>query len=378
MLDCFRESFHVTTLHWPSVRGGPEAPPTWQGVAKTVRDQLPPGGHFVSIRGNVTIALLAIQEHSALPRSIVCDGIDLPSATFEALGMEMFAHAVETAHRLDIGQQQWLRVLFEDVDEVAVRAMIAGMIADADHPYVEQFERDIERVNLLETLGEVSVPALYIETGTPYPGWTERREIFARFVPNTEFDEQPPWRFHDPESGRGFAARAIPFLLKHSARTVLANVLFADIVDSTVQTATLGDRRWSQVPRQFHATAERELKRSRGKLVDTAGDGFMAVFDDPAAAIECAASVTAAVRELGLETRAGVHTGQAEVSGEKYSGVAVHTAARVCAKAAPGEVLVSETVRQLLAGSALAFEERGIHELKGLPAPVPLYAAALD
>jgi class 3 adenylate cyclase len=153
-------------------------------------------------------------------------------------------------------------------------------------------------------------------------------------------------------------------------------VLFADIVDSTVHAATMGDRRWSQLLGQFQSLAGREVEKSRGKLVDTAGDGFLAVFDDPGAAIRCAAAVTAGVNQLGLEARAGIHTGQVEVSGEKYSGVAVHTAARVAARAAPNEVLVSETTRQLLAGSGLAFEERGSHELKGLPEPLTLHAVA--
>jgi class 3 adenylate cyclase len=163
---------------------------------------------------------------------------------------------------------------------------------------------------------------------------------------------------------------------KHSARTILTTVLFGDIVDSTVHSALMGDRRWSQLLGNFQSLARRELQRTEGNLVDTAGDGFLAVFDDPAAAIRCASAVAPSAGELELETRSGVHTGHVEVSGDKYSGVAVDTAARVAARAAPNEVLVSETVRQLLAGSGLAFEERGSQELKGLPEPVTLHAVA--
>jgi class 3 adenylate cyclase len=122
--------------------------------------------------------------------------------------------------------------------------------------------------------------------------------------------------------------------------------------------------------------AAHELQKAGGKLVDTAGDGFLAVFDNPSAAVDCAKKVVEGVRGLGLEARAGVHSGQVEVSGEKYSGVAVHTAARVATQSAPGEVMVSETVRRLLSGSTMKFEDRGAQELKGIAEPVQLYAAS--
>jgi class 3 adenylate cyclase len=374
-LESLREHFDVTIFHWPTVKGGPRKPLTWQGSAEAIGEALPLGCHVVAIRNNVTYALLAIGQRPNLARTLVCDGFDVPVATWVALGHRGDVGALEAAMRLD-ATSQFGRLFMKGADEALAQHILDRYLADANRSDIEEFERHTETLNLLEVQTEVSLPALYVHSEMPYLALTERRELFKRFVPDTEFVEMDPWRLHEPESGREFANLAIPFMKKHSARTILSAVLFADIVDSTVHAATMGDRRWSQVLSQFHDLVGRELKRGGGKLVDTAGDGFVAVFDDPGAAITCAMSVAEAAGDLGLKTRAGVHAGQVEVSGEKYSGVAVHTAARVAARAAPGEVLVSETVRQLLAGSGLAFEERGSHELKGLPEPVTLHAVA--
>ncbi|HET8556539.1 MAG TPA: adenylate/guanylate cyclase domain-containing protein [Gaiellaceae bacterium] len=156
---------------------------------------------------------------------------------------------------------------------------------------------------------------------------------------------------------------------------VLATVLFTDIVDSTRRAVELGDRRWRQLLNTHDAAVRRELERFRGREVDTAGDGFFATFDGPARAVRCAISIGDAVRELGLDLRAGIHTGECELDGSKVRGIAVHTGARVASLAAPGEVLVSRTVKDLVAGSGLDFVDRGVHELKGVPGEWRLYAA---
>ena len=155
---------------------------------------------------------------------------------------------------------------------------------------------------------------------------------------------------------------------------VLATVLFTDIVGSTEHAVRLGDRRWRDLQERHHALVRRELARHRGKEIDTAGDGFLATFDGPARAIRCAKAISAEVRELGLEVRAGLHTGGCELRGERVSGIAVHTGARVAAQAGPGEILVSSTVKDLVAGSGLQFEDRGVHALKGVPGEWRLYA----
>jgi class 3 adenylate cyclase len=148
---------------------------------------------------------------------------------------------------------------------------------------------------------------------------------------------------------------------------ILATVLFTDIVDSTKTAAELGDRRWRDVL-ELHARATRAaLERHGGREIKTTGDGFLATFDGPARAIRCARAIAEAAQPLGIRVRAGLHTGECEVIGDDIGGIAVHIAARVSALAGPDEVLVSRTVRDLVAGSGIAFEERGRHELKGLP-----------
>jgi class 3 adenylate cyclase len=155
---------------------------------------------------------------------------------------------------------------------------------------------------------------------------------------------------------------------------VLATVLFTDIVGSTAKAVELGDRAWRDLLARHHALIRRELVRFRGAELDVAGDGFFARFDGPARAVRCACAITDSVRELGLEVRAGLHTGECEVLDGKVGGIAVHIGARVANEAQPGEVLVSSTVKDLVAGSGLHFRERGTAALKGVPDEWRLYA----
>ena len=155
---------------------------------------------------------------------------------------------------------------------------------------------------------------------------------------------------------------------------VLATVLFTDIVGSTARAAEVGDRAWRQLLARHHAVIRRELVRFRGSELDAAGDGFFARFDGPARAIRCARAITEGVRELGLEVRAGLHTGECEIMDGKIGGIAVHIGARVAKQAEPGEVLVSSTVKDLVAGSGIRFSERGTVALKGVPEEWRLYA----
>jgi class 3 adenylate cyclase len=155
---------------------------------------------------------------------------------------------------------------------------------------------------------------------------------------------------------------------------VLATVLFTDIVGATTRAAEVGDRAWRDLLQQHHETTRARLSRFRGREVDTAGDGFFATFDGPARAIQCACAIRDGVGELGLELRAGLHTGECELVGDKVAGIAVHIGARVAAAAQPGEVLVSRTVKDLVAGSGIELADRGEHELKGVPGTWQLFA----
>jgi len=155
---------------------------------------------------------------------------------------------------------------------------------------------------------------------------------------------------------------------------VLATVLFTDIVGSTEKAVELGDREWHDLVERHHGLVRSQLARFRGREIDTAGDGFFATFDGPARAIHCACAIADSVQDLGIEIRAGLHTGEVELAEERPRGIAVHIGARVSARAEPGEVLVSNTVKDLVAGSGIDFDDRGTAELKGVPGEWRLYA----
>jgi class 3 adenylate cyclase len=155
---------------------------------------------------------------------------------------------------------------------------------------------------------------------------------------------------------------------------VLATVLFTDIVRSSERATEVGDRGWRELLERHHALVRRELLRFRGRELDTAGDGFLAAFDGPARAIRCACAIVDSLRELDVEIRAGLHTGECELVDAKVAGIAVHTGARVAAQAQPGEVLVSSTVKDLVAGSGIRFADRGVRELAGVPGEWHLFA----
>ena len=175
-------------------------------------------------------------------------------------------------------------------------------------------------------------------------------------------------------------AHMIPFLEDAAARDVpepdkvLATVLFSDIVGSTARAAELGDVRWRELLAEHHARVRRQLARFRGVEIDTAGDGFFARFDGPARGIRCALAIREAMRDLGLEVRIGLHAGECEMLDGKVAGIAVSIGARISAQAAADQVLVSQTVKNLVTGSGITFEDRGSHELKGVPGEWRLYS----
>jgi class 3 adenylate cyclase len=156
---------------------------------------------------------------------------------------------------------------------------------------------------------------------------------------------------------------------------VLATVLFTDIVDSTKRAAELGDARWRELLGLHYGDVRAALQRFRGREVDTTGDGFLATFDGPARAVRCAMAVREGLSTRGINVRSGLHTGEIELTGDGIAGIAVHIAARICAMAGPSEVLASSTVKDLVAGSGIRFEDRGARQLKGVPDEWRLFAA---
>jgi class 3 adenylate cyclase len=228
-------------------------------------------------------------------------------------------------------------------------------------------------VDIRDVLPAVRVPTLIIHG----PGNAGHAQFIAERMPSARRLELPNgdesiWLVDEvPEQTRRFVG---DMWLEPEPETVLTTVLFTDIVRSTERAAEIGDHQWNELIGRHHALVRRQLDRFRGREIDTAGDGFFATFDGPVRAIRCARAITECVRELGLEVRAGLHTGECEIRGDKVAGIAVNIGARVMSNARPGEVLVSSTVKDLVAGSGIVFDDRGPATLKGIDGEWRLYA----
>ncbi len=241
-------------------------------------------------------------------------------------------------------------------------------------------------VDVRDVLPTIRVPTLVMcRTNVAFPpGVLESARYMAQRIPAARLvellgaDFGPP--FGDQEQLFGeleqFLAEVVEARHEPRPDRVLATVLFTDIVGATARAAELGDRPWRELLTKHHTAVRGQLARFRGQEVDTAGDGFFATFDGPAQAIRCAFAIRDDLRELELEVRAGLHTGECELLDAKVGGIAVHIGARVAAEAGSGEVLVSSTVRDLVAGSGIAFEDRGEAGLKGVPGEWRLFAVS--
>ena len=239
------------------------------------------------------------------------------------------------------------------------------------------------QINISDILSSIRVPTLVIHCTGDRVTVVENGHFLAEHIPGARLLELPcdDHFFFIHEQTAAKIGDAVEEFLTGSVAAVegdrvLATVLFTDIVGSTARAEQLGDQRWHSLLDAHHATVRRELARCRGKEVKSLGDGFLATFDGPARAVRCACAIAEAVRPLDIQIRSGLHTGEIEVTDNDVQGIAVHIASRVSALAGPGEVLVSRTVKDLVAGSGLRFDERGSHSLKGLQQPMDLYAAS--
>jgi class 3 adenylate cyclase len=297
-------------------------------------------------------------------------------------------------------QHQQLLALIGDgetLDEDMVLSMVAPleatdpsvrhwfrMFAMSGATLAEQYEgiRALGPVDIRGLLGLVQAPVLVLHRTGDRVADVRASRYMAERVPGARFVELPG-DDHFPFFGdqdrvvaetQEFLTGATPVV---EPDRVLATVLFTDVVDSTRLAAQLGDRRWHRVLVDQQEAVRRQLDRFRGREVKTTGDGFLATFDGPARAIRAADALRAGLRELELEVRVGLHTGECELLDEDIGGIAVHIAARVLGRAGSGEILCSRTVKDLVAGSGFSFADRGSHRLKGIPDDWQLYAVEL-
>ena len=237
------------------------------------------------------------------------------------------------------------------------------------------------QIDVRHVLPTIRVPTLVLHrTGDLDANVAEGRYIAER-IPGAKFVELPgndhlPWVGNQEDILDEVEAFITGVRPAPEPDRMLATVLFTDIVGSTERAAALGDRAWRDVLQLHHASVRRELERFRGQEITTTGDGFLATFDGPARAVRCAVAIRDRLRESGLEVRAGVHTGECERMGDNIGGVAVHIGSRVAGLAGAGEVLASSTVKDLVSGSGIVFEDRGAHALKGIPGEWRLFRVA--
>jgi class 3 adenylate cyclase len=287
------------------------------------------------------------------------------------------------------GTEDWIDYLLEANypsfanDSDFRRWMAKGVRVSASPGSALEFLRVFAEADIQDILPAVRAPSLVMyrrdmETKALFTqNLAEEAELLAKTLPNARL-VAVPGRDMAPYVGHEVADEVERFLAAPEAPAVsdrvLATVLFTDIVSSTEQAAALGDKRWRDVLTEHRNAVRRELSHFRGEEVDTAGDGFLATFDGPARAIACAQAVVSSGTAHGLTVRAGLHTGECELADGKVAGLAVHIGARVVGEAAAGEVLVSRTVKDLVAGSGLEFDDRGARRLKGVPGEWELFA----
>jgi class 3 adenylate cyclase len=330
------------------------------------------------------LALLFAAAHPERTTALILQGAEVRERTDEEWP---WGEATAEEHEATMatlaewwGQGTGIWVIAPSVDGIEwARAWRGRVQLNAATPTAaEAFMRMAFDIDVRDVVPTVNVPTLVVHAARDRVCHVENGRFLARNIPRARYveldtDDHVPW--FDPEPT---LAEIREFLTGRretaSADRVLVTVLFTDLVKSTELAATLGDRRWRDLLEQHHATVRRELARFDGREVDTAGDGFFATFDGPARAIRCAQAIVDTARSLGMQLRAGLHTGEAEVLGDKVAGIAVNIGARVASHADAGEILVTSTVRDLVAGSGITFTSRGKAPLKGIAAEWELYA----
>ena len=287
------------------------------------------------------------------------------------------------ARRALVGTVEGVREYWPDAtNEEAERRAREERLGATPNAYLRIDEMNMS-IDVRDVLAAISVPTLVLHrTGDHLPiagaRWTAEQIPGAQFV-ELEGDEhmipRGDWRAVADEVERFLThVQAGGDWDEPEHERVLTTILFTDLVGSTARAAELGDRAWAELVGEHHRRVRTRLARFHGRELDTAGDGFFASFDGPARAFRCATAIGQDIQELGLEIRAGIHTGECELLDGKVAGIAVSIGARVASQADSGEILVSQTVRDLVTGSGLEFDDRGSHELKGVPGEWRLYA----
>ncbi|MBI5878364.1 MAG: adenylate/guanylate cyclase domain-containing protein [Chloroflexi bacterium] len=353
----------------------------------------------MDVVGSERAALMGTSEAGALSLLFAATYPARTTALVLLNSYARLAYAPDYAYGIPVEQTQGLLQAIEEGwgKGVAFEALIASQTGNAPmKSWWSRYQRLAASpgaaVTLLRSafatdaravLPAIAVPVLVLHrAGDPFTGLEHGRYLAehihgARFVELSGVDH-----LFFAEDVDHLLAEVQEFLTgireAHEPDRVLVTVMFVDIVGSTERAVQLGDGAWRDLLDRYYAIARQQLARFRGREIGTAGDGIFATFDGPARAIRCGSSVADAVRVLGIDVRVGIHSGECEVTGDKIGGIAVHTGARIGGLAGPGETLISSTVKDLVAGSGIRFEDRGRHALKGVPGEWMLYAVAAE
>jgi class 3 adenylate cyclase len=339
-----------------------------EAVILAIDGAFAPAALFAATYPSRTTALVALECYGE-PIAERTDGVD-PEEAIAALvatwGTGEWWHAINP----DMPWNEEIRAAWARHDRLAASPATIALVL----PLVVE-------VDVRAVLPTVRVPTLVVQHADDPLLPPAMGKYVADHISGAKYVELPGRNlFHFVEPWRPSFQEIAAFLTGHQADVaddrVLATVLFTDIVGSTRRAADMGDRDWHALLDAHDAVVRSQLARFRGREVNTSGDGFLAMFDGPQRAIRCAMAIRDAVQALGIEVRAGLHTGECEVRGDDIGGIGVHIGARVSALAGPNEVLVSSTLRDLVIGSGLEFDERGAHKLKGVPGDWRLFAVA--
>jgi class 3 adenylate cyclase len=339
-----------------------------EAVLLAIGAALAPAALFAATHRSRTTALVVLEGYAG-PTAERTDGRDpdeMLAAVAAMWGTGEMVHAVNP----DMPWNEEIRATWARQERLAASPRTLALVLPV-----------VTEVDVRAVLPTVRVPTLVVQHADDsliLPAWGK---YVAEHIPDAKYVELPGRNvYHFVEPWRASFQEIAEFLTGHQADVaddrVLATVLFTDIVDSTRRAAEMGDRDWHALLDAHDAVVRSQLARFRGREVNTSGDGFLAMFDGPQRAIRCAMAIRDAVRSLGIEVRAGLHTGECEIRGDDIGGIGVHIGARVSALAGPNDVLVSSTLRDLVIGSGLKFEERGAYELKGVPGEWHLFAVA--
>jgi class 3 adenylate cyclase len=315
---------------------------------------------------------LVLQDSFARLRRADDYPFGLPEAGIET-GMRWFLDRWGTGRQLELTAPSLANDAYElNLMGRAERYSASPGVADA-------FFRMITDIDVRNVLPAVHVPTLVVHRAGDRWIRPQHGRYLADQVAGARYAEVPGDSSHacygDTEAVINEIRSFLEVLPEQSdVDRVLATILFTDIVDSTKRAAEMGDRKWREMLDRHDAVVRDHIERFRGRQIKTTGDGVLATFDGAARAVRCSVSIREAMRSLGIQIRSGVHSGEIELRGEDVGGIAVHAAARVAALAGSGEILASQTVKDLTVGSGLTFEERGSHALKGVPGEWPLYA----